>query len=513
MISFNRLLTVSYLAIILIGVAIAAPLAWIALEQSYLENQRANLLAQAELIAQSLQASNQTQLPAVPYTQQTNTFAGIHTHIIELDGLESTITQEQSSPSLYTTMIAEDGPVLIGLQSALPQAQQVVSPLPSLAQNASGNITSQELLSRSEISAAFSGQSATAVRTLYDDKRVLYASAPIVFQNGEIAQIVYIATPLPNSGWAALPTSTRQRVMGIMALMVVVTGIIGWQFSQHLAQPLSQIVVGANQVAKGDLNSHVSTQSKVTDLQLLSQSFNEMTKSLRRADQAKVAFVADVSHELRTPLTVIKGTVETLQDGAIDDFNVRDEFLDSIDSETERLIDLVNGLLTLARADSGALKLRPTSFNLAELAQTRVDYIQRVAVQKGINLQLDVAAVDDCWVLADELRITQVLDNLLDNAIRYSQSGDKVQVIMMPNASAVDCSVIDNGLGIAAEHLPFLFDRFYRVEASRNRRLGGSGLGLSICREIIEAHDGSIEVESIEGDGATFTFTLPMTET
>jgi len=115
-------------------------------------------------------------------------------------------------------------------------------------------------------------------------------------------------------------------------------------------------------------------------------------------------------------------------------------------------------------------------------------------------------------VVADEHRITQVLNNLLDNAIRYSRSGDTVRVVVMPNVSEIACSVVDTGLGIAARDLPFLFDRFYRVEASRNRRLGGSGLGLSICQEIIDAHDGSIAVESVEGNGTTFTFTLPVTE-
>lgn len=520
MISFSRLLTLSYLAIILIGIALAAPLAWLSLEQSYLDTQRANLLAQAQLIAQALQ-STAPSLPVRPYTQQANTMAGFHTHIIEAEGAESPLVPEQPLPAVYTTMIAEDGPVVIGLRPSPSVAQQIVAPLPSLAQNVSGSVSPQELLSRPEIIAAFSGHSATAIRTLFADQRVLYASAPIVSADGVVARIVYIATPLPKSGWAALAPTSRRQMIGFMALVVVFTGALGWRFSRVLAYALGQIVAAAKQVAAGDLSTHLSTHAAVSDLRLLSQTFNEMTESLRQADHAKMAFVADVSHELRTPLTVIKGTVETLQDGALDDLDAREEFLASIADETERLIALVNGLLTLARADGGALKLQQVPFNLVELAQARVTYMQGMATRKGMGLSLDMAGADtlvnaaitqdDCWVLADVQRITQVLNNLLDNAMRYSRFGDQVRVVIMPGKVLVTCHVVDSGPGIATRHLPHLFTRFYRVEASRNRRLGGSGLGLAICREIINAHGGTISAQSTEGRGTTLTFTLPAT--
>ncbi len=518
MISFSRLLTLSYLAIILIGIALAAPLAWLSLERSYLDNQRANLLAQAQLIAQTLQ-STAPSLPVRPYTQQANTMAGFHTHIIEAEDSGSPTVPEEPLPAVYTTMIAEDGPVVIGLRPSPATTQQIVDPLPALTQNTAGNVSPQELLNRPEIAAAFSGQPATAIRTLHEDQRVLYASAPIISADGAVARIVYMATPLPKSGWAALAPSSRRQMVGLVALVVGFTGMLGWRFSRGLTHSLGQIVAVARQVAAGDLSSHLLTHSTISDLRLLSQTFNEMTESLRRADQAKTAFVADVSHELRTPLTVIKGTVETLQDGALDDLDAREEFLASIADETERLIDLVNGLLTLARADGGALKLQRVPFNLAELAQARVTYMQGMAARKGMGLYLDMAGADtlvkaaitqdDCWVLADVQRITQVLNNLLDNAIRYSRFGDQVRVVITPGTTQVTCHLVDSGPGIAARHLPHLFNRFYRVEASRNRRLGGSGLGLAICREIIEAHGGTISVQSTEGQGTTLTFTLP----
>lgn len=521
MISFSRLLTLSYLAIILIGIALAAPLAWLSLERAYLDKQQTNLLAQAQLIAQTLQSTEHTP-PVTPYSQQANMLAGFHTHIIEAGDLASPSAPAEPLPVLYTTMISVDGPVVIGLQTTPPLAQQTVAPLLSPTQNATNNITTQELLNRPEIVAAFSGQPATAIRTPFANQRVLYAAAPIISAEGVVHQIVYITTPLPPSGWAALAPSSRWQIAGLIGFVVLFTGLLGWRFSRSLAQSLGQIVTAAGQVAAGNLNSHVSTPSAVSDLRALSQAFNEMTDNLRQADHAKMAFVADVSHELRTPLTVIKGTVETLQDGALDDLQAREGFLTSIADETERLINLVNGLLTLARADGGALKLQLTPFNLAELAQARITYMQTIAAQKEIAIHLgwngtaNPPAPDDtsatpngCTVLADPQRITQVLDNLLDNAIRYSQSGNQIHLIIIPGKVEVTCHVVDTGPGIAAHHLPFLFNRFYRVEASRNRRLGGSGLGLAISQEIIKAHGGSITVHSIEGQGTTLTFTLP----
>jgi signal transduction histidine kinase len=521
MISLRRLLTISYLAIILVGIAIAAPLAWLSLEQSYLANQQANVLAQAHLVAQALQSAGQPPL-ATTYSQLTNTLPGFHTHIIEAPDSSIALGAAQPLPGVSTTMIAEDGPVVIGLQAAPPVAQQIVAPLPSLTQNTAGHVSPQELLSRPEIASAFSGRSTTAIRTLPEGQRVLYAAAPIVSADGTITRIVYLATPLPKSGWAALAPSSRGQLLGLAIFVILVTGLLGWRFSWILAHPLGQIVSAAKRVAAGDLSSHVSTRSTISDLRLLSQAFNDMTASLQRADLMKLAFVADVSHELRTPLTVIKGTVETLQDGAVDDLEAREVFLASIADETERLIDLVNGLLTLARADGGALKIKFMPLNLTALVQARANYLQAIAVRKAIEVHVSVVGAAHpqaepgtangqagCWVLADTDRITQVVDNLLDNAIRYSRNGDQVHITITPGTGQVTCSVIDTGPGIAAAHVPFLFNRFYRVEASRNRSLGGSGLGLAISRAIVEAHGGSISVQSSQGHGTTLTFTLP----
>jgi signal transduction histidine kinase len=248
----------------------------------------------------------------------------------------------------------------------------------------------------------------------------------------------------------------------------------------------------------------------ITDLRDLSRAFNRMTASLRQADQLKTTFIADVSHELRTPLTALKGTVETLQDGAVDDLSVRDRFLASMAAETERLIRLVNDLLMLTRADAGALKLRLQPLNLVELACARAEHLAGLAAQREVGLRvIALAEADHGCVSADADRLAQVLDNLLDNALRHSPAGAEVTITLSATVAEVSCAVADTGPGIPAQHLPFIFERFYRADPARSRSLGNSGLGLAIARALVLAHSGRISADSVEGQGTTVTFSLP----
>jgi two-component system, OmpR family, sensor histidine kinase BaeS len=492
--SLSLRLTLSYLLVAILGIGIVAPLAWLAVEQVYLDTQKANLLAQAQVVAATLQTAS-PQLAGTdnfpPYAQTTNALPGIHTWVIE-----------------------EKNAVVLDL----PASQNPDQPYmlwPDLAQNTTGRISPQALMSRPEIALALAGQPATAIRqvTTGTKRRVLYAAAPVRGTDGQISRIVYLTSPLPDPGWGALPLATRWQLAGAGLLAVLLAGGAGWWLAQSLARPLQKLTGVAHAVAAGDLNQSVSETSSITDLRTLGHAFNAMTASLRQADQAKVAFVADVSHELRTPLTVIKGTVETLQDGAIDDLSARDAFLESMASETERLIRLVNDLLLLTRADAGALNLQLQPVDLGRLARARVKHLAGIAARNKVQLQVvETAAPDPAapQLMADPLRLSQVFDNLLENAIRYSQPGATVTLTLSCTPAAWRCAVADTGPGIATQHLPLIFDRFYRADASRSRRSGGSGLGLAITRSLILAHGGHIAVESREGEGTTFTFDLPL---
>jgi len=260
-------------------------------------------------------------------------------------------------------------------------------------------------------------------------------------------------------------------------------------------------------VAHGDFDYQVPVGSR-DELGRLSQAFNEMTTRLRAARQMQIDFVANVSHELRTPLTAVKGLVETLRDGAVDDPQVRDRFLETVEGETDRLIRLVNDLLILSRADSEALNLQLESVDLVQLAAATVDRMAARADAREVVLRVE-ARRRVSTVVADPDRIEQVLVNLLDNAIKYSRPGAVVTIDVDDGPGRmVTVRVRDEGIGIPAEDLPRIGERFYRADKARARAVGGSGLGLAIARALVGAHGGRLWVASEEGRGTVVTFTL-----
>jgi signal transduction histidine kinase len=238
----------------------------------------------------------------------------------------------------------------------------------------------------------------------------------------------------------------------------------------------------------------------------------------RQLDRLRTDFVSDVSHELRTPLTAIKGTVETLQDGAAEDPAARDGFLRTIAAETERLIRLTNDLLLLTRADAGRLDLRLAPVDLAECARQALDQLEAHAREKSITLTLESPDAPTL-ALVDADRVHQVLINLLDNAIKFTPAGGRVTVTVEAGLVPAQgdhegrpyITVADSGPGIPAAEIPLVFERFYRGDRSRARaeNESGAGLGLAIARAIVEAHGGRLWAESTPGHGTRFTFTLP----
>jgi two-component system sensor histidine kinase BaeS len=474
-------LSLTTLAVLLLGMGLAAALSWLAVEGLYLDTQRENLLAQAELTAAALLGSPLPTTPSEPYSQTSNVQPGIHTRLLG----------EQGAVIVNLPILTDDAPVQV------PPAENRTS------------VSTVDLLQRPEIQSALSGTPATAVRKVESagNRRVLYAAVPVYSAHGNIAGIVYLATPLPP---ASLPLNVIWQLIGAAIIAVLLAGAAGALLARRIAIPLQRLVKAASAVADGDLDQHVPAESDIHELYSLGEAFNHMTDSLRQADKAKNAFVADVTHELRTPLTVINGTIETLEDGAIDDIEGRGPLLKSMQAETKRLIRLVNDLLVLTRADAGALNLKLESIELGELACARCASLSALAATRGVSLNVEVG--EQVKVRADADRLTQVLDNLLDNAIRHAPDGSAVAVTIQREGNEIRCAVSDRGAGIPSEHLPFIFERFYRADSSRNRHVGGSGLGLAIVHSLLLAQGGRITVGSVEGEGSTFTFWLPAEE-
>ncbi len=479
-------LSLSHLIVLLIGMGLAGGLSWLAVERLYLDTQRQNLLAQASLTANALQGMPLPFEPADAYLQTSNIAPGIHTRLL-----------------------GEQGAVLVGLPLTSGEAPVQVP----LAEN-SAFVAPDELLQRPEIQQALDGQAETAIRRVpsADGRRVLYAAAP-VWVDGQVAGIAYLATPLPPTG---LPTNLMVQLLGAVLTAALLAWIAGTILSGSITHPLQRLDRAATAVSAGDLDQHVPAASKIRELDNLGRAFNSMTASLRQTDQAKTAFIADVTHELRTPLTVIKGTVETLEDGALDDLEGRGALLASMHQETDRLIRLVNDLLVLTRSDAGILNLDIRPLDLIELARTRCEMLAPLAANRRVKLDIMPQGFDfqiQCIALGDADRLAQVFDNLLDNAIRHALPDSSVTVTIQRSGDEIQSAVRDQGSGIPAEHLPNIFERFYRVSASRDRQSGGSGLGLAIVRSLIQAQGGRVTVDSIVGQGTTITFWLPAADT
>ncbi len=235
--------------------------------------------------------------------------------------------------------------------------------------------------------------------------------------------------------------------------------------------------------------------------------FHDITE-LKKLEKVRTEFVANVSHELKTPLTAIKGFVETLRGGAKEDPQAAERFLDIIDKQTQRLENLVNDLLILSSIESKEVKM-----NFAPEALDKIIHSALLLQKKNIEERKHQVTVDIPAelpkVLVDRQRMEQVFLNLLDNAVKFTPPGGQIRIQAHWETPHVRVEIKDNGVGIAAEHLSRVFERFYRVDRARSREAGGTGLGLSIVRQIIAAHQGKVEVESSPGLGSTFRIFLP----
>ncbi|MDD4859311.1 MAG: ATP-binding protein [Dehalococcoidales bacterium] len=297
---------------------------------------------------------------------------------------------------------------------------------------------------------------------------------------------------------------------GLIAAAIAL--ILGILLTRQITRPVHALNLGAQHISQGDLAYRVKAYSG-DELGRLARSFNAMAASLDSSEQSRRRLVSDVAHELRTPLTIIEGTADGIIDGV---FPPDREHLNVIKEQTAALTRLVTDLREISMAESGQLKLDYAPTDIVSLLKHKLSQFEVVAKSKNIQLKLDTpSAIPEISI--DSRRIEQVVANLLANAIRHTSGGNiTVSVKMIPSDTthgvlkpSLLVSVADTGEGIAPEHLPHLFERFYRVESSRSRGEGGAGLGLAIVKQLVQAHGGEVWVESRTGKGSTFFFTLP----
>jgi heavy metal sensor kinase len=289
--------------------------------------------------------------------------------------------------------------------------------------------------------------------------------------------------------------------------IVLIVGLGGgWLLASRTLRPIEVISATASSITARTLTGRIDDQKVPSELTELAQILNAMFARLQMAFEQQTRFTADASHELRTPLAVMRTHVES----ALRQPRTPEEYRETLDvclQSLQRMSSLVQGLLTLARVDAGKLDVRLTAIDLKPLTAECVQLLQPLAAERHINIYLHLRPAT---VLGDPSQLTQVVTNLLANAIQYNRPGGSVDVHLDCDQSAATLSLRDTGPGIPAEARPRLFERFFRLDEARARTAGGNGLGLAICKSIVQAHQGEIGCEAgPDGKGSVFWIRLP----
>ena len=308
------------------------------------------------------------------------------------------------------------------------------------------------------------------------------------------------------------PPPEFSELLGEINRSLVVAGVIGSIFgliissltSNWVLSPIRQLKSSGSRFGSGQLNERVEVKGS-GELEDLAESFNVMAERMDVAHQQRKKLIADISHELRTPISNIQGYIEAIEDEILEP---NDSNIKIMHDQVIQLSNVVEDLRVLAEVDSGELKLKKEPKLVKPIIEGVVKALNLNANEKDISIVSNVEESEE-ELLIDEERIRQILTNLLNNALRYSTAGAQIDINLVESDKSVQISVSDNGLGIPPGDIEFIFNRFYRVDSSRDRASGGRGLGLSIAKEFVEAHGGDIWVESVYGSGSKFTFEIP----
>jgi heavy metal sensor kinase len=291
----------------------------------------------------------------------------------------------------------------------------------------------------------------------------------------------------------------------ILPLAIAISALFGWFLAGRALYPVNQVAETAERITHSNLNMRLQTRGARDELDRLVESFNRMMERLNLSFEQMRQFSADVSHELRTPLTVVRGQLEVALFTATTTEQYRDAMVNALE-DVERLSNIVRALLMLSQAESGQLILNKADVDLCEMVRDLAEQYQIVG--ESSNVLLSTSLPDrHCSIYADRVQMERLVTNLLSNAIKYTPSGGRVNVTVALAGDSVKLIVDDNGVGIASENIPHIFDRFYRVPSSDPEK--GLGLGLSFVAWIVKAHGGTIDVQSEPQNGTTFTVTLP----
>ena len=324
--------------------------------------------------------------------------------------------------------------------------------------------------------------------------------------NGVVFGVIQVGeslTPVNNILYNIL-----MKLLFISPLFLLCGAIGSYWLARRAFRPIRTLIGIAQEISAGDLDRLIPVPRPKDEMYYLALTFNQMIARLHKAFQQQRRFVADASHELRTPVAAIRSMTDVAlaQASPVDDDHV--PVLHHVNAQAERLGELIRDLLLLARSDEGQVPLEHELVRLDQLVSDVVATLDALAIERSINLQL--LTLEPATVQGDSSRLVQCIMNLLDNALSYTHPEGEVTVCVEVKENTACIIIKDTGIGIAPQHLPHIFERFYRADPARSQKEGKSGLGLAIVEWIVQAHGGSITVESQEGHGSTFSVTVPL---
>ncbi|HEY4079710.1 MAG TPA: ATP-binding protein [Burkholderiaceae bacterium] len=353
--------------------------------------------------------------------------------------------------------------------------------------------------------------------TLLDAQRHFVIGFPVLLHHNEQRPVVVNGQVV---GWLAMASiqSVADEVvdqfldgqlrgsllLGVAAILL--SSLVAWWLARSLLGPVRSVARASHRLAAGDYSTRIEVKGH-DEVAQLAQDFNQLAVTLDRNERMRRDYMADVSHELRTPLAVLRGELEAMEDGV---HAPTPESLRMLQGEVATLTQLVGDLHELALADVGALSYRKVDLDLTRLLEEESAAFRPRCTEAGLELSLQSPG-ESVTLLADEARMRQLLHNVLENSVRYTAKGGRLLLQLRVEDDQAVLDLHDSAPGVAPELLPRLFERFYRVEASRGRASGGSGLGLSICRRIVEAHGGRIEARASHLGGVWMEIRLPVT--
>jgi heavy metal sensor kinase len=413
---------------------------------------------------------------------------------------ERSLEEHRFGPFLLYEDLSQDFPEL----ATLDKFFQIFGPTGQITIQ-SPNIQSREIpLSRTALEAALAGQTTFESVRFSGEPPIRLISVP-VRHGGTLVNIVRVGTSLQPL------EETLHRLLIILlitmplALLASLGG--GWFLAGRALRPVGAITQAAERIAGGDLTQRLSVSTAQDEIGRLAATFNAMIGRLEASFRQIRQFTSDASHELRTPLTVLKGETELAlrRPRSADDYR---SVLESSLEEIDRMSRIVDELLFLSRADLGEIKMESRPVRLDQL----FDDLKRQAEVLGHeqSVQIVTGMIEPATVAGDDMRLRELVLNLLDNAIKYSPPGGRVEMSVVTQDGTARLSVSDQGIGVSLEEQAHIFDRFYRTDAARAHTKKGTGLGLAICQWIVDAHHGTIEVHSEPGKGSTFTVILPL---